>query len=67
MLNVDKLIQKKEILKFIGIGETKLDEIIKSGNFAKPIFVNGFSYPLYSTKEVNDWIEKQKQKRNTKK
>ncbi|KLD98342.1 hypothetical protein [Aliarcobacter butzleri] len=60
----DKLIQKKEILNlFIGIGETKLDEIIKSGNFAQPIFINGFAYPLYSTKEVNDWIEVQKQKR----
>ena len=28
----DKLIQKKEILHYIGIGESKLDEIIKKGN-----------------------------------
>ena len=64
MLNYDKLNQKKEILNlFIGIGETKLDEIIKSEDFVKPIFINGFAYPLYSTSEVNKWIEDQKQNR----
>ncbi|RBQ29799.1 helix-turn-helix transcriptional regulator [Aliarcobacter vitoriensis] len=59
----DKLIQKKEILHYIGIGESKLDEIIKKGNFIKPILINGFAYPLYSTSEIKDWIERQKQKR----
>ncbi len=63
----DKLIQSKEIEKYVGIGKTKLNEIIDSGTFVKPIFINGFAYALYSLKEIQQWIEEQKQKRNTKK
>ncbi|MDK2051709.1 helix-turn-helix transcriptional regulator [Aliarcobacter butzleri] len=60
----DKFIQKKEILQFIGIGETKLDVIIKKGNFVKPIPIEGFAYPLYSKLEINEWMDNQKKKRN---
>lgn len=60
----DKFIQKKEILQFIGIGETKLDGIIKSGTFVKPIPIKGFAYPLYSKLEINEWMDEQKKKRS---
>ncbi|MCG3701629.1 hypothetical protein L5F41_05925 [Aliarcobacter butzleri] len=61
----DKFIQKKDILlQFISIGETKLDEIIKNGNFVKPIPIEGFAYPLYSQIEINTWMDQQKKKRD---
>ena len=63
----DKFIQSGEIEKYIKIGKTKITEIIKSGKFVKPIFISGFAYSLYSVKEIQQWIEEQKQKRNTKK
>ena len=63
----DKLIQTGEIEKYVGIGKTKIREIIDSGEFVKPIFISGFAYSLYSVKEIQQLIEEQKQKRNTKK
>lgn len=60
----DKFIQKKEILQYIGVGKTKLDVIIKSGTFVKPIPIQGFTYPLYSLEEITEWMENQKKKRN---
>ncbi|MGJ0337247.1 helix-turn-helix transcriptional regulator [Aliarcobacter cryaerophilus] len=60
----DKFIQSGEIEKYIGIGKTKITEIIRNGNFVKPIFINGFSYPLYSVAEIQKWMEEQKQKRH---
>lgn len=64
----DKLIKKADVLaEYIKIGETKLDAIIKEGNFVTPIFIHGFAHGLYSVKEIQGWIEEQKQKRNTKK
>jgi len=60
----DKFIQSGEIEKYISIGKTKITEIIKSGNFVKPIFINGLSYPLYSVAEIQKWMEEQKQKRH---
>ena len=64
----DKLIKKADvIMEYIKIVETKLDEIIKDGNFVAPIFINGFAHGLYSVKEIQEWIEEQKQKRNIKK
>jgi len=65
----DRIVKKTEVLnEYIKIGETKLlKEIIKSGFFVSPIYIDGFAYPLYSVKEIQQWIEEQKQKRNTKK
>ena len=61
---VDKLIKKVEILEYVCIGETKIDEIIKDGKFVKPIFIDGFAQALYSVNEVQQWINLQKQKRD---
>ncbi len=61
---VDKLIKKVEILEYVCIGETKIDEIIKDGKFVKPIFIDGFAHALYSVNEVQEWIKLQKQKRD---
>ncbi|MGJ0299509.1 hypothetical protein [Aliarcobacter cryaerophilus] len=58
--------QKKEIPTYIRIGKTKLDEIIESGKFIKPVYIDGFAYGLYSLNEIQEWIELQKQKRNLK-
>lgn len=66
-MSEDKLIQTGEIENYVGIGKTKIKEIVKSENFVKPIFINGFAYALYSVKEIQQWIEEQKQKRNIKK
>lgn len=60
----DKLIKKVEILEYVCIGETKIDEIIKDGKFVKPIFIDGFAHALYSVNEVQQWINLQKQKRD---
>ncbi|MCT7570405.1 hypothetical protein N5U00_10615 [Aliarcobacter butzleri] len=61
----DKLIKKADVLaEYIKIGETKLDAIIKEGNFVMPIFIDGFAHGLYSVREIEQWIEEQKQKRN---
>lgn len=63
----DRIIKKAEVLtEYIKIGETKLDQIIKEGNFVEPIFIDGFAHSLYSVKEIQQWIEEQKQKRNFK-
>lgn len=64
----DKLIKKAEVLtEYVKIGETKLDEIIKLGNFVEPVFITGFAHSLYSVKEIQQWIDEQKKKRNYKK
>ncbi|MFW2578777.1 hypothetical protein [Aliarcobacter butzleri] len=63
----DKFVQEGEIQNYIRIGKTKIKEIIKSGFFVSPIYIDGFAYPLYSVKEIQQWIEEQKQRRNTKK
>lgn len=45
----DKLIKKAEVLaEYVKIGETKLDAIVKEGNFVNPIFIDGFAHALYS-------------------
>jgi predicted DNA-binding transcriptional regulator AlpA len=61
---VDKLIKKPELLEYICIGETKIDEIIRDGKFVKPIFIDGFAHALYSVNEVQEWIKLQRQKRD---
>lgn len=61
---VDKLIKKAEVLEYVCIGETKIDEIIRDGKFVKPIFIDGFAHALYSVNEVQEWIKRQRQKRD---
>ena len=61
---VDKLIKKAEVLEYVSIGETKIDEIIRNGKFVKPIFIDGFAHALYSVNEVQEWIKLQRQKRD---
>lgn len=63
----DKLIQIAEIEKYIGIGKTKIREIIDSGTFVEPVYISGFAYALYSVRDIQTWIEEQKKKRNIKK
>lgn len=67
-MNGDKFIKKAEVLtEYIKIGETKLDEIIRNGNFVEPIPIEGFAHSLYSVLEIQKWMDDQKQKRNIKK
>lgn len=67
MSPVDKLIKRKEICEITTIGDTKVRELIKEGKLIKPIFIEGFSEPLFSLNELYEWIEEQKLKRNSKK
>ncbi len=58
-MELDKLVQKNEIPTYVCIGKTKINEIIDSGKFIKPIYIDGFSYGLYSLNEIQEWIKKQ--------
>lgn len=62
----DVFIKKKEILNFIKIGETKLDELIKSGNLIKPIKIDGFGEKLFSQNELQKWMKEKLENRNEK-
>jgi len=61
----DIFIKKKEILNYIKIGETKLNELIRTGKLIEPVIIDGFKEPLYSLEELNEWMQKQLEKRKT--
>ncbi|MCT7547308.1 hypothetical protein N5U18_02305 [Aliarcobacter butzleri] len=60
----DKLLKKPDILKILKIGRNKLYDIIKSGEFIKPIPLPNTQIDLYSHNELQDWIQKQKEVRD---
>ena len=60
----DVFIKKKELLNFIKIGETKLNELIKEGKLIQPIKIEGFSENLYSLNELQEWMKEKLGKRN---
>ncbi len=61
----DIFIKKKEILNYIKIGETKLNELIRTGKLIEPVIIDGFKEPLYSLEELKEWMQKQLEKRKT--
>lgn len=63
----DTLLKKPEILKILKIGRNKLYDIINSGEFINPIRLPHTQIDLYSHNELQEWIIKQKEKRDKEK
>lgn len=63
----DTLLKKPEILKILKIGRNKLYDIINSGEFINPIRLPYTQIDLYSHNELQEWIIKQKEKRDKEK
>ncbi|GGD36202.1 hypothetical protein GCM10012288_07750 [Malaciobacter pacificus] len=62
-ITLDTFIKKKELLNYVKIGETKLDELIRTGKLIQPLMIDGFKDPLYSLQELNEWMKEQREKR----
>lgn len=60
---MDKLIKRKQISEYITIQDTKIREMIKKGQLIEPVYIEGFNENLFSLKELQEWIEAQKEKR----
>jgi excisionase family DNA binding protein len=60
---MDKLLKRKELCEILKIKDTKIRELIKNNKLIKPIYIEGFSEPLFSQTELQEWIEKQKANR----
>jgi predicted DNA-binding transcriptional regulator AlpA len=62
-MNNDKFIKRKEVLKYLPVGDTKLKELISSNKFVKAVKIDGYNEGLFSLNEIQAWIEEQKNKR----
>jgi predicted DNA-binding transcriptional regulator AlpA len=62
---MDRLLKRKELCVILNIKDTKLREMIKKNKLIEPIYIEGFSEPLFSEIELQEWIEIQKSKRRT--
>lgn len=60
---MDKLLKRKELCEILKIKDTKIRELIKNNKLIVPIYIEGFSEPLFSQIELEEWIEKQKSRR----
>lgn len=60
---MDKFLKRKELCVILNIKDTKVREMIKNNKLIEPIYIEGFSEPLFSQIELREWIEKQKSKR----
>ncbi len=63
----DRLLKKPEILPILKIGKNKLYDIINSGEFINPIRLPNTQIDLYSHNELQEWIKKQREKRDNEK
>lgn len=59
----DQLIRKKEAFPIVGMKNSKFMQLVKEGVLPQPIYLSGFSQPLFSKNELQNWIEQQKQNR----
>lgn len=59
----DKFIKIDEVVKYVGIGKTKVLELSKNGKFVMPIKIDGFATNLFSFLEIQEWMNEQKKKR----
>ena len=62
---MDKFLKRKEIGLILKIKDTTLKAMIKNNQLIKPIYIEGFSEPLFSEIELEEWMELQKAKRRT--
>ncbi|MDN6857238.1 MULTISPECIES: helix-turn-helix transcriptional regulator [unclassified Pseudomonas] len=58
---LDRLIKIEEVMQQIGMGRTKLYDMIQLEEFPAPVKLGRYS--RWSQLEVQDWIEAQKSKR----
>lgn len=58
---LDRLIKIEEVMLQIGMGRTKLYDMIQLEEFPSPVKLGRYS--RWSQIEVQDWIEQQKQNR----
>ncbi|WP_437881068.1 helix-turn-helix transcriptional regulator [Pseudomonas sp. LRF_L74] len=58
---LDRLIKLDEVMQQIGVGKTKVYDMIQLEEFPAPIKLGRYS--RWSLIEVQDWIEQQKQSR----
>ena len=63
----DTLLKKPDLLKILKIGRNKLYDIINSGEFINPIRLPNTQIDLYSYDELQEWIKKQREKRDNEK
>lgn len=62
---MDKLLKRKELCLILNIKDTKVRELIRNNKLIEPIYIEGFSEPLFSEIELEKWMELQKAKRRT--
>ncbi len=60
----DTLLKKPDVIKILKIGRNKLYEIINSGQFISPIRLPNTQIDLYSSNELQEWINKQRELRD---
>lgn len=58
---LDRLIKIEEVMQQVGMGKTKIYELLQFEEFPQPIKLGRFS--RWSQLEVQDWIEDKKQDR----
>lgn len=66
-MNDDTLLKKPDVIKILKIGRNKLYDIINSGEFIAPIRLPNTQIDLYSHNELQEWINKQREKRDNEK
>ncbi|OFO64997.1 AlpA family phage regulatory protein [Haemophilus sp. HMSC068C11] len=54
-----KLIPGKSVCRIVGFQRTKLNKLVKEGNFPQPIRFSQ-NFVRWDLEEVNQWIEEQK-------
>lgn len=54
-----KLIPGKSVCRIVGFQRTKLNKLVKEGNFPQPIRLSQ-NFVRWDLEEVNAWIEEQK-------
>lgn len=63
----DTLLKKPDVIKILKIGRNKLYDIINSGEFIDAIRLPNTKIDLYSHNELQEWIKKQREKRDNEK
>ncbi|AXS83249.1 helix-turn-helix transcriptional regulator [Marinobacter sp. Arc7-DN-1] len=60
----DRVLRRKEVTSMVGLGTTKIYELISEGRFPKPIKLSVRSVGWLES-EIQAWIKEQAEKRET--
>jgi prophage regulatory protein len=58
----DRILRRPEVVSVVGLGTTKLYELISEGKFPKPVKLSARSVGWLES-EVQEWIKEQAEKR----